>query len=121
MQGDADGSIDEADFLKAFSDTLQLNFTDKEIKDNFSDLHYGSVTKPEDGGEDSQLYVSCRSYLEFNALGRGKYITATRLRQVLTENGELLTDEEADELIRDCRPDFLGRIFFHQYRAMLTK
>lgn len=39
----------------------------------------------------------------------------------------MLTDEEADELIRECRPVFeilengskIGKIFFESYRAML--
>ena len=49
------------------------------------------------------------------------------LRQVLTAKAEKLNDEEADELVRECRPkadpsDDPGfeRIYFEQFVAMLT-
>ena len=30
-----------------------------------------------------------------------------------------LSDEEATEMVRECKPDEMGRIFFENYRRML--
>mmetsp|Transcript_9248 Transcript_9248/g.9325 ORF Transcript_9248/g.9325 Transcript_9248/m.9325 type:complete len:286 (-) Transcript_9248:23-880(-) len=58
-----------------------------------------------------------------------KFILVKDLRLVLTTYGDKLSDEEADELIRECHPEpgdegdktdeGLRRIFFDNYRAML--
>jgi|AntAceMinimDraft_5_1070358.scaffolds.fasta_scaffold71524_1 Ca2+-binding EF-hand superfamily protein len=37
----------------------------------------------------------------------------------MTKYGEKLADDEAAEMVRECRPDARGRIFFENYRTML--
>jgi len=53
-----------------------------------------------------------------------KYILVKDLRMVLTTIGDKLSDEEADELIRECNPlpgddgtKDEGKVFFEQYRC----
>ncbi|CAN0460334.1 unnamed protein product, partial [Scytosiphon promiscuus] len=47
------------------------------------------------------------------------YVTRAELQKILTREGEVLTDEEMDELLRECRPDDEGRIVYEGYRRML--
>lgn len=47
------------------------------------------------------------------------YIARAELQKILTKDGEALTDEEVDELLRECRPDEEGRIVYEGYRRML--
>lgn len=47
------------------------------------------------------------------------YIARAELHKILTKDGEALTDEEVDELLRECRPDEEGRIAYEGYRRML--
>lgn len=52
--------------------------------------------------------------------GHGRqYIARAELQKILTRDGEALTDEEVDELLRECRPDEEGRIVYEGYRRML--
>lgn len=48
-----------------------------------------------------------------------EYIPKDKLFEIMTKYGEKLTDEEAAEMVRECRPDESGRIFFENYRTML--
>lgn len=55
------------------------------------------------------------------------FVYSKDLRQVMTSQAEKLSDEEADELIRECRPKYdekdppgYERIYFEQFVAMLT-
>ena len=48
-----------------------------------------------------------------------RYLLARELRLALTSYGDPLTDEEAERIIYECRPDDQGRIFYDQYKAML--
>lgn len=57
-----------------------------------------------------------------NEAGRSNgrpYVQRAELQKVLTREGEALTDEEVDELLRECRPDDEGRIVYEGYRRML--
>ena len=47
------------------------------------------------------------------------YMLRAELHKILTTDGEALTDEEVDELLRECRPDQEGRIVYEGYRRML--
>lgn len=47
------------------------------------------------------------------------YLLRAELQKILTTDGEALTDEEVDELLRECRPDEEGRIVYEGYRRML--
>lgn len=51
--------------------------------------------------------------------GGQPYVTRAELQKILTQEGEVLTDEEMDELVRECRPDDEGRIVYEGYRRML--
>lgn len=51
--------------------------------------------------------------------GGQPYVTRAELQKILTREGEVLTDEEMDELLRECRPDDEGRIVYEGYRRML--
>lgn len=51
--------------------------------------------------------------------GGRPYVTRAELQKILTREGEALTDEEVDELLRECRPDDEGRIVYEGYRRML--
>ncbi len=37
----------------------------------------------------------------------------------MTRDGECLTDEEVEQLLRECKPDEEGRIVYEGYRRML--
>ena len=66
------------------------------------------------------LYMSTTSTVgdeQRDAL-RVPYIIAEDLRRVLVTHGDVLSDEEVDQLIRDCRPKGT-KIFFEQFRGML--
>ncbi len=48
----------------------------------------------------------------------GKYLKESDLRMALVTNGDPFTDEEVEELIRECKP-IDGKIYFDQYKTML--
>ncbi len=85
------------------------------IESAYSDLYHGILASK------GSIFVEQR-----DAMGR-PFILAEDLRRVLISMGDKLSDEEADRLIKDCRPltahDANGmkqsRIFFEQYRAMV--
>lgn len=108
-------SLTEAAFTDILSklrmqDDDELN---QKVKEAFEDLFAGTCKDPD---------------RQKNSAG-DKFILVKDLRLVLTTKGDKLTDEEADELIRECQPqpgedgdktdEGMKRIFFDQYRAML--
>lgn len=48
-----------------------------------------------------------------------EYIPKAKLFEIMTKYGDKLSDEEATQMIRECKPDEQGRIFFDNYRTML--
>jgi hypothetical protein len=48
-----------------------------------------------------------------------EYIPKEKMFEIMTKYGDKLSEEEATELIRECKPDEMGRIFFENYRTML--
>jgi hypothetical protein len=78
-------------------------YSKAEIRRAFEDIYSGTVT----------------SEAQIDENGR-EYILDKDLRSVATTYGDVLTDEEADQMIKECKPDNLGRIFFSEYEAMLT-
>lgn len=56
-----------------------------------------------------------------------KFLIAEDFRELLTSHGDILTDEEADMLIRECNPSYTiysdgtrkGRIYLENYRSFL--
>jgi Ca2+-binding EF-hand superfamily protein len=105
-------------FFAALSSLRQrVNDNDEALEAAFDDLYQGT----------------CFDDMQKDATGN-KYIWARDFRNLLTSMGEdPLTDEEADELIRECHPIYdtsegnegahraslMGKIYFEQYRAML--
>eukprot|EP00904_Undaria_pinnatifida_P009832 jgi/Undpi1/597/HiC_scaffold_10.g04061.m1 len=60
-----------------------------------------------------------RRNADYGSSGGEPYVTRAELQKILTREGEVLTDEEMDELLRECRPDDEGRIVYEGYRRML--
>jgi len=48
-----------------------------------------------------------------------EFIPKEKVFEIMTKYGDKLSDEEAAEMIRECKPDSQGRIFFENYRRML--
>ena len=86
-----------------------------QIEGAFEDLYRGILAERE--GQFAE---------QRDGIGR-PYILAADLRNLLVTTGESMTDEEADQLIADCKPIYkvqadgtvTGKIFFEQYRSML--
>lgn len=96
--------------LRDDSDTAEVN---AQIKEAFMSLINGTCDNPS-----SQI----------DPASNQPFLLVKQLRQVLTTEAEKLSDEEADELIRECRPipskDFPNDIreaciFLDQYKSML--
>ena len=114
LMNKADVNTANKDFLVETYSSLRLKGVNpgdlSRLKDNFLALYYGTCD------DDSQVDET-----------GNKYLLASDLRKVLTRQGDKLSDEEADELIRDCSPVYtimpsgkkVGKIYFEHYRAML--
>ena len=110
--------IDEITFLSLVGE-YRANAADEEqiaqIEGAFEDLYKGILAERE--GQFAE---------QRDGIGR-PYILASDLRNLLVTTGENMTDEEADQLIADCKPIYkvqadgtvTGKIFFEQYRSML--
>ena len=110
--------IDETTFLSLVGE-YRANAADEEqiaqIESAFEDLYKGILAERE--GQFAE---------QRDGIGR-PYILAADLRNLLVTTGESMTDEEADQLIADCKPIYkvqadgtvTGKIFFEQYRSML--
>ena len=55
----------------------------------------------------------------FNKDGNG-FIPAAKLRHVMTNLGEKLTDEEVNEMIREADIDRDGQINYEEFATMMT-
>jgi Ca2+-binding EF-hand superfamily protein len=103
--------FNETAFLAVIGE-LRSQATDEEqlqaIVEAFDAIYKATLVKPNErvSQEDQR-----------DALGR-PYILAEDLRRVLVSTGDVMSDEEVDQLIRDCKP-VDNVIFFDQYRAML--
>ena len=110
--------VDEVTFLSMVGE-YRANAADEEqiaqIEGAFEDLYRGILAERE--GQFAE---------QRDGIGR-PYILAADLRNLLVTTGESMTDEEADQLIADCKPIYkvqadgtvTGKIFFEQYRSML--
>jgi hypothetical protein len=57
----------------------------------------------------------------------GRFLLVSKFREILTSQGDVLTDEEADEIIIECQPRYeldedgtkIGKIYFDGYRTMI--
>ncbi len=57
----------------------------------------------------------------------GRFLLVSKFRELLTSQGDVLTDEEADEIIIECQPRYeldedgtkIGKIYYDGYRTMI--
>ncbi|CAN6287034.1 unnamed protein product [Urochloa humidicola] len=93
---DADGNeaIDFHEFLNLMARKLKDTDSEENLREAFS-----VIDKDQDG-----------------------YISATELRQVMTNLGEKVTDQEVEEMMREADTDGDGRVSFEEFkRRMLDK
>jgi Ca2+-binding EF-hand superfamily protein len=127
--------LDEANFLALLGE-LRASSVDKEqleaISVAFQDLYHATLSAKSKGG---QWGIGAE---QRDDMGR-PYLLVADLRKVLTTCGDVLSDQEVDKLLRDCKPFYSGapgaagggggaktskregdgKIFYENYRAML--
>jgi hypothetical protein len=103
--GSGSGGLDPAQplvtyevFKNLYLSTLQGSYKENDLLRYWSDLHAGTGQKVH---------------------SQRPYISALEFRKIMTTEGEKLTEEEAEEMLRECKPDASGRIFYEGYRRML--
>ncbi|XP_037637883.1 calmodulin-like [Sebastes umbrosus] len=69
-------------------------------------------------GSDDEEEINLATFRIFDKDGCG-YISAAELRQVMTNLGEKLTDEEVDEMIREADIDGDGRVNYEEFVKMM--
>ncbi len=82
----------------------QSNIDEKELLDSF----IGLWQQPTD------LFPEASQRFEDE-----EFIPKDKLFEIMTKYGDKLSEEEAAEMIRECKPDSEGRVFFENYRTML--
>lgn len=95
---DKDELINLDEFIIFYWKTMHQKLSEEVIEKNFEDLWKGTNANTAEGH---------------------KFIPATKFREIMTTVADKLTDEEADEMLRDCKADQEGRIFFQNYMNML--
>ncbi|KXN66162.1 calmodulin [Conidiobolus coronatus NRRL 28638] len=124
---DGDGMI-TAKELGTVMRSLGQNPTEAELHDMINDVDAdgsGTVDFPEFltlmarnmKNADSEEEIR-EAFKVFDKDGNG-YISAAELRHVMTNLGEKLTDEEADEMIREADVDGDGQINYDEFVKMM--
>mmetsp|Transcript_23071 Transcript_23071/g.47179 ORF Transcript_23071/g.47179 Transcript_23071/m.47179 type:complete len:236 (-) Transcript_23071:48-755(-) len=104
MDEDKSGSIDINEWIGFYAGAMQSDVDEKELLDSFIGLwQQPTQNHPE----------TCQRYDE------EEFIPKEKVFEIMTKYGDKLSDEEAAEMIRECKPDSQGRIFFENYRRML--
>jgi len=125
-----DGTIDTKE-LKTTMKALGINPTDKEIQDMIKEVDQdstGYVTFPEfislmvrrlsPSDNEEELMMAFRV---FDRDGNG-FISASELRHVMNNLGEILTDDELNEMIIEADLDGDGQINYSEFvRVMQAK
>ncbi|XP_060577956.1 calmodulin-beta-like [Ruditapes philippinarum] len=93
VDADGNGTVDFSEFLTMIEKTMKEADIDQKILDAFR---------------------------EFDKDGNG-FISAAELRQVMTNLGEKLTDEEVDEIMKEADTDGDGQINYKEFAAMLKE
>nr|XP_037276735.1 calmodulin-beta-like [Rhipicephalus microplus] len=108
---------------------LGQNTTEVELKDMIADVEtdgHGTIdfpeflammtkkTRPADTEEEIR-----EAFKVFDSDGNG-FITADKLRHVMTTLGEKLTDEEVDAMIREADMDGDGQVNYEEFVALIT-
>eukprot|EP00611_Tribonema_gayanum_P006371 TRINITY_DN1566_c0_g1_i1.p1 TRINITY_DN1566_c0_g1~~TRINITY_DN1566_c0_g1_i1.p1 ORF type:complete len:305 (-),score=91.64 TRINITY_DN1566_c0_g1_i1:744-1658(-) len=119
---------DDVQFQRDFDQLIALTRLDPErpcVTYGVFRGYYISEVRARRGAEQGEAAIA-RAWRDLHA-GTGRraregrdFIAAADLRRVLTHECERLTDEEAAELLQECRPDADGRVHFEGYRRMLV-
>ncbi|KAH8025818.1 hypothetical protein HPB51_012140 [Rhipicephalus microplus] len=125
---DSSGTISTRDLFTLMS-ALGQNTTEVELKDMIADVEtdgHGTIdfpeflammtkkTRPADTEEEIR-----EAFKVFDSDGNG-FITADKLRHVMTTLGEKLTDEEVDAMIREADMDGDGQVNYEEFVALIT-
>ncbi|XP_014321885.1 calmodulin-like [Myotis lucifugus] len=92
VDADGNGTIDLPEFLTMMARKMEDTDSEEEIREAFR---------------------------VFDKDGNG-YISAAELRHVMTDLGEMLTDEEVDEMIREADIDDDGQVNYEEFVQMMT-
>ncbi len=104
MDEDKSGFITIDEWVGFYANKMQFEVDEKELLDSFIGLwQQPTAEHPE----------TCQRYEE------EEYIPSKKLFEIMTKYGDKLSDEEAADMVRECKPDEQGRIFFENYRTML--
>ena len=104
MDEDKSGFISLDEWVSFYANNMQFEVDEKELLNSFIGLwQQPTAQHPETN----------------HRFEEEEFIPKEKLYEIMTKYGEKLTDEEAAEMIRECNPDEVGRIFFENYRHML--
>eukprot|EP00752_Nemacystus_decipiens_P001244 g1243.t1 len=127
-------------FRRYYAAKIQGELLEVNIRRAWEDLHHGTGGKIYHPGSSASGLGAIDASSMLSGSGKGEappnrqqsqhrdsshgrhgraYIARAELQKILTTDGEALTDEEVDELLRECRPDEEGRIVYEGYRRML--
>lgn len=104
MDEDKSGFISLEEWIGFYANNMQFEVDEKELLDSFIGLWQ----------QPTALYPDASQRYE-----EEEFIPKEKLFEIMTRYGDMLSDEEAAEMIRECNPDEAGRIFFESYRRML--
>ena len=125
---DGDGTITTKE-LGPVMRSLGQNPTEAELQDMINEVDAdgnGTIDFPEflalmarksDGGDSGEEIRA--AFRVFDKDNSGK-ISAAKLRHVMTNLGEKLTDEEVDEMIREADTDGDGEVNYEEFVRMMT-
>ena len=87
-------------FRDFYLDSLQGSFKEDVLLGHWNSLHAGTGAKM------------------FN---HKAFISTIEFRKIMTSEGERLTEEEVEEMLRECIPDEEGRIFYGRMILLLLR
>lgn len=127
---DGSGAITTKE-LKTVMQSLGQNPTETELQDVIKEVYQDGnasidfkefatlmARKIEDAEETEEELIE--AFKVFDKDGSG-FITASELKQVMIELGEILTDEEVEEMIREACVDGDGQINYSEFVKMMMK
>lgn len=125
---DGDGTITAVE-LGTIMQSLGQNPTQAELQDMINEVDAdgnGSIDFPEfltmmakKMKDIDSVHEIKEAFRVFDKEGKG-YISAAELRNVMTNLGEKLTDEEVDEMIREADIDGDGQINYEEFVQIMT-
>ncbi|XP_065921016.1 calmodulin-like [Dysidea avara] len=123
---DGDGTITTKELCTVMR-SLGQNPTEAELQDMINEVdadRNGTIDFPEFltmmvRRTDSDLEEVREMFSIFDKDGNG-FISAAELRHVLKNHGEMVTDEEVDEMMREADVDGDGQVNYDEFVAMMT-